>query len=58
MAVVSRLVWTYWDEVGRLAVLELDPQPVEVLVAPPHAVLGQVELYPCGLKKNTHRNTS
>lgn len=56
MAVVSRLVWTYWDEVGRLAVLQLDPQPVEVLVAPPHAVLGQVELYPRGLKKN--RNTS
>lgn len=56
MTVVYRLAWTYWDEVGRLAVLQLDPQPVEVLVAPPHAVLGQVKLYPRGLKK--HRNTS
>lgn len=56
MAVVSRLVWTYWDEVGRLAVFQLDPQPVEVLVAPPHAVFRQVELYPRGLKEN--KNTS
>lgn len=58
MEVASRLVWTYGDEVGRLAVLQLDPQPVKVLVAPSHAVLGQVKLYPCGLRKNTHRHKS
>ena len=46
---------TYWDEVGRLAVFQLDPQPVKVLVASPHAVLWEVKLYPCRLKKTyTH----
>lgn len=46
--------FTYGDEVGRLAVFQLDPQPVKVLVAPSHAVLWQVKLYPCCLKKHTH----
>ena len=45
---------TYWDEVGRLAVFQLDPQPVEVLVAPPQGVFGQIELYPCRLEEETH----
>lgn len=48
---------TYGDEVGWLAVLQLDPQPVEVLVAPSHTVLRQVELYPCCLKRNKFRHT-
>lgn len=47
----------YGNQVGRLAVLQLDPQPVKVLVAPPDAVLGQVELDPrrLGGGKNTFK---
>lgn len=48
---------TYRDEVGWLAVLQLDSQPVEVLVAPSHAVLRQVELYPCCLNRNKYKHT-
>lgn len=44
---------TYGDEMGRLTVLQLDPQPVKVLVAPPHTVLRQVKLYPRRLEENT-----
>lgn len=47
----SWLISTYRDEVGWLAVLQLHPQPVKVLVAPSHTVLRQVKLYPCCLKK-------
>lgn len=49
---------TYRDEVGRLAVLQLDPQPVKVLVAPSHTVLRQVKLYPRCLRKDTHTSAS
>lgn len=41
----------YGNEMGRLAVLQLDPQPVEVLVAPPDAVLRQVKLDPRRLRE-------
>lgn len=47
---------TYRDEVGWLAVLQLHPQPVKVLVAPSHTVLRQVKLYPCCLKKRKKQN--
>lgn len=41
----------YRDEMGRLAVLQFDPQPVKVLVAPPDAVLRQVKLDPRRLQE-------
>lgn len=46
---------TYRNEMGRLAVLQLDPQPVKVLVAPPHAVLRQVKLCPRRLQEINER---
>lgn len=46
---------TYRNEMGRLAVLQLDPQPVKVLVAPPHAVLRQVKLRPRRLQEINER---
>lgn len=46
---------TYRNEMGRLAVLQLDPQPVKVLVAPPYAVLRQVKLYPRCLQEMNER---
>lgn len=45
---------TYRNEVGGLTVLQLDPQPVKVLVAPSQTVLRQVELYPRRLLGSTH----
>lgn len=41
----------YRNEMGRLAVLQLDPQPVKVLVASPEAVLRQVKLDPRRLQE-------
>lgn len=46
---------TYRNEMGRLAVLQLDPQPVKVLVAPAHAVLRQVKLRPRRLQEINER---
>lgn len=40
---------------GGLAVLQLGPQPVKVLVAPPEAVLRQVELQPRRLQEMNER---
>lgn len=39
---------------GGLAVFQLHPQPVEVLVAPTNTVIRQVKLYSCCLKKIKH----